>query len=89
MRTLVAGALCFLASCVVVITGIVVGIGTTVVLVILVLNHTITLGLGLIIFFLGLPAIEGVLMMITSLVATGLVGVASLFDREYVHQWDF
>ena len=88
MRRVIAGFLLALTTVLSVVMGLVAGIGVTVVLVILVIDKTISIGLGLLIFFLGLPAIEGVVMLANTALCLGLVMIARLFDREEVDQWD-
>jgi hypothetical protein len=70
-----------------VILGLAAGIGATVVVIVLMVNGTVKVGVGLAILFIGLPLIEGVLALVNSAIGAGLVLLARAIDRDTVEQW--
>lgn len=63
------------------------GLGLTVALVVLAATGKIGVGLAIMIFFVGLPLIEGAAYLVTMGVAMAMMGTAKLLDSRTVTEW--
>jgi hypothetical protein len=87
MRRGTATVLCLVSQAIIGVLAVATGIGTTVVLVLLAINGTISVGAAIVIFFVGLPLAETLIFWLAAGLAFIPLGIAKLVDREAVSEW--
>lgn len=87
MRRNVAAIMCFVAQVGAHILRIVSGFGLVVLLIVLMATGTLKVVTGIIILVVALPVIQWLIAMVYGYLATGIVLLARLVDRDFVEEW--
>ncbi len=87
MRRHLASGLCYTSQLLTTVMAVLSGLGVTVAIIVLAINGTISVVAAIVIFFVGLPLIEGAAYLVTMGLAMAMVGTAKLLDSRAVTEW--
>jgi hypothetical protein len=87
MRQQLASGLCYASGLLTTVMAVLSGLGLTVTLIVLAATGKVGVGVALVIFFVGLPLIEGVAYLVTMGLALAMMGTAKLLDSQAVTEW--
>ncbi len=87
MRQHLASGLCYASGLLTTVMAVLSGLGLTVALIVLAATGKIGVGVAIVIFFVGLPLIEGVAYLVTMGLALAMMGTAKLLDSQAVTEW--
>lgn len=87
MRQQLASGLCYASGLLTTVMAVLSGLGLTVALIVLAATGKVGVGVAIVIFFVGLPLIEGMAYLVTMGLALAMMGTAKLLDSQAVTEW--